>query len=238
MRGPKWLLAAFLVGFGTAAAAETLPLAEHLISLDSERGSKLLFESEAVDAYWPLSIQFVTQKNQAFCGVATIVMLLNALDVPAPTTPEFEPFRTFTQDNVLNEATEKILPQEILARQGMTLDQLGELIRSYGVQAEVHHAADSSLDEFRALAQDHLGSPDRHVAVNYLRRAIGQERGGHISPLAAYDAETDRFLILDVSRYKYPPVWVEADDLFAAMNTADSDNDDRTRGFVLVGARP
>jgi hypothetical protein len=238
MRGPKWLLAVVLVGFGTAAAAETLSLPEHLISLDSERGAKLLFESEAVDAYWPLSIQFVTQKNQAFCGVATIVMLLNALDVPAPTTPEFEPFRTFTQDNVLNEATEKILPQEILARQGMTLDQLGELIRSYGVKAEVHHAADSSLDEFRALAKDHLGSPDRHVAVNYLRRAIGQERGGHISPLAAYDAETDRFLILDVSRYKYPPVWVEADDLFVAMNTEDSDNGDRTRGFVLVGARP
>src|SRR5688500_17997083 len=128
MRAPKGLLAAVLVGFGTAAAAETLPLPEHLISLDSERGSKLLIESEAVDAYWPLSIQFVTQKNQAFCGVATIVMLLNALDVPAPTTPEFEPFRTFTQDNVLNEATEKILPQAILARQGMTLDQLGELI--------------------------------------------------------------------------------------------------------------
>jgi Phytochelatin synthase len=237
MRAPKRLLAAVLVGFAVSAGAETLPLSEDLISLDSERGSKLLMESEALDAYWPLSIQFVTQKNQAFCGVATIVMLLNALDVAAPTTPEFEPFRTFTQDNVLNEATEKILPQEILARQGMTLDQLGALIRSYGVQADVHHAAGSSRDEFRALAQDYLGSPGRHVAVNYLRRAIGQERGGHISPLAAYDADTDRFLILDVSRYKYPPVWVEAEDLFAAMNTEDSDNDNKTRGFVLVAAR-
>lgn len=70
--------------------------------------------------------------------------------------------------------------------------------------------------------------------INYLRAAIGQEKGGHISPLAAYDADTDRFLILDVSRYKYPPVWVEAADLFAAMNTEDSDNENRTRGFVLI----
>ena len=46
--------------------------------------------------------------------------------------------------------------------------------------------------------------------MNYLRKAIGQERGGHISPLAAYDAKSDRFLILDVARYKYPPVWVKA----------------------------
>ncbi|MCP4303859.1 MAG: glutathione gamma-glutamylcysteinyltransferase, partial [bacterium] len=50
----------------------------------------------------------------------------------------------------------------------------------------------------------------------------------------AYDADTDRFLILDVSRYKYPPVWVEAETLFNAMNTTDSDNDDKSRGYVVV----
>jgi len=74
------------------------------------------------------------------------------------------------------------------------------------------------------------------VLVNYLRRTIGQERGGHISPLAAYDAETDRFLVLDVSRYKYPPVWVRAQDLYAAMNMPSSDSQNRTRGFLLVAA--
>ena len=72
------------------------------------------------------------------------------------------------------------------------------------------------------------------MIVNYLRGAIGQERGGHISPLAAYDADTDRFLILDVSRYKYPPVWVATEDLFTAMNTTDPDNEHKTRGFVLI----
>ena len=74
------------------------------------------------------------------------------------------------------------------------------------------------------------------MLVNYLRRAIGQERGGHISPLAL-DADTDRFLILDVSRYKYPPVWVGAAEVFAAMNTiADHDSDNKTRGYVLISA--
>jgi hypothetical protein len=221
-----------------SAAAETLPLPDDLINLNSERGARLLIESEAMDAYWPLSVQFVTQKNQAYCGVASLVMVLNALGVPAPATPEFEPFRTFTQDNVLNERTEKIRPQEILAKKGMTLDQFGEVLGTYPVQADVRHAADSSLDEFRTSATQYLDGPDRHVIVNYLRDAIGQERGGHFSPLAAYDADSDRFLLLDVSRYKYPPIWVEADDLFAAMNTPDSDNDNKTRGFVLVSAIP
>jgi Phytochelatin synthase len=53
--------------------------------------------------------------------------------------------------------------------------------------------------------------------------------------LAAYDADTDRFLILDVSRYKSPPVWVETSAIFAAMNTTDSDAADKTRGYVIVG---
>jgi len=209
-------------------------LPEPLVSLNSERGARLLLESEANRAYWPLSIQFVTQKNQAYCGVASLVMVLNALGIPAPTTPEFEPFKTFTQDNLLNEETEKVLPTAVLAKIGMTLDQIGQILTAYSVGAEVHHAADSSLDEFRKLAIEALSTPNRYVIVNYLRRTIGQERGGHISPLAAYDAETDRFLILDVSRYKYPPVWVEAKDLYAAMNTPDSDNQNRTRGFILV----
>ena len=117
----------------------------------------------------------------------------------------------------------------------MTLDQIGGILNTYGVKAEVHHAAETSLEEFRALARQALSTPDHYIVVNYLRRAIGQERGGHISPLAAYDAETDRFLVLDVSRYKYPPIWVQAADLYAAMNTTDSDNQNRTRGFVLVG---
>ena len=95
-----------------------------------------------------------------------------------------------------------------LARQGMTLDQLGGLLALHPVAIEVHHAADGGLDAFRAAARDYLAAKDHFVIVNYLRKAIGQQTGGHISPLAAYDAKVDRFLILDVARYKYPPVWV------------------------------
>ena len=220
--------------FMGSAGAQTLPLPQNLINLNSDQGSALLQNSEALDAYWPLSIHFVTQTNQAYCGVASIVMVLNALEIPAPTTPEFDPYKSFTQDNVFTEATEKVLPRQTLREIGMTLDQIGGFISTFGIAAEVHHASDSSVERFRALANEYLDASGHYVIVNYLRKSIGQERGGHISPLAAYDADTDRFLLLDVARYKYPPVWVSAADLFAAMNTTDSDNEDRTRGFVLL----
>jgi hypothetical protein len=241
MRGTAWrqaLWAVLLSLLAAAASAKTLPLPDGLVALNSPQGEQALVRSPAKAAYWELSLQFVTQKTQSFCGVASMVMVLNAAGVPAPPTPELEPYRVFTQDNILNEKTEAILPQSTIARQGITLDQLGGLVQSFGLTASVHHAADGSLAAFRDAAREQLAVPGRYVLVNYLRRAIGQERGGHISPLAAYDADSDSFLILDVARYKYPPVWVKAAALFDAMNTPDSDNGNRSRGYVLIGGGP
>lgn len=228
---------AMLLAVG-AVPAKTLPLPQSLVALNSDAGEQLLLHSQARQSYWNLSVQFVTQKTQTYCGVASMVMVLNALGGPAPATPEYEPYRIFTQDNFFNDQTEKVLPRGVLAEQGTTLDQMGLLLETHGVRAEVHHAADSSLEAFRGLAIGQLSKPGHYLIVNYLRAAMGQERGGHISPLAAYDAEADAFLILDVARYKYPPVWVKAAALFDAMNTTDADNGNSTRGFVLVEAGP
>jgi hypothetical protein len=101
----------------------------------------------------------------------------------------------------------------------------------------VHHAGDETLDAFRAHAREALSASNHYVIVNYLRRTLGQQTGGHISPLAAYDEKQDRFLILDVARYKYPPVWVSSADLYAAMNTPDAINGGKTRGYVLVSKK-
>lgn len=216
---------------------ETLPLPETLVGAATDQGEALLIDADAREAYFPLASNFLTQQNQAFCGVASMVMVLNSLELPAPAVPAFDPYRTFTQDNVLDARTEAILPVEVIKKQGITLDQLGGLFSVQPVAVTVHHAADSSLEAFRSAAREALATPGHFVIVNYLRKAIGQEKGGHISPLAAFDAETDRFLILDVARYKYPPVWVKASDLFAAMNTTDSDNENKTRGFILVSKK-
>lgn len=229
-----------LLGFlllAAGAAADSLTLPNNLIDLRSPQGEALLLETPALDVYFSISVAFETQKTQAYCGVASTVMTLNALHVPAPTTAEFQPYHIFTQDNFFNDQTEAILPRAVLAQHGMTLDQLGQLLGLHPVIVEVHHAAPGGLDEFRKSASEYLATKNHFVLVNYLRKALGQERGGHISPLAAYDKKADRFLILDVARYKYPPVWVSASDLFDAMNTTDSDNENKTRGYVLISGK-
>ena len=173
-------------------SAQTLALPDNLTDLNSAQGEQFFSESGALPTYFAVADNFVTQKTQAYCGVASMVMVLNALHVPAPSTPAYEPYHIFTQDNVLDEHTDAILPRELLARQGMTLDQLGALLALHPARIEVHHAADGGLDAFRASARDYLATPGHFVIVNYLRKALGQKTGGHISPLAAYDAKADR----------------------------------------------
>ena len=236
MRLPLQMAAVVLSLFAVAEPrAETLPLPADLVALPSEQGEALLFGAEARSDFVPLSAQFVTQVNPAFCGPATIAMVLNALELPRPPSDATLGLGLFDQDNVFSAAAEAAKPRAEVLRGGMTLDDLGAFLGSYGLDVAVTHAGDSSLDTFRDTAVAGLNDRDRFVLVNYLRSAIGQEKGGHISPLAAYDADTDRFLVLDVSRYKYPPIWVEAEALFGAMETPDADNGGRSRGFVVVG---
>ena len=75
-------------GAPASALADTLPLPPGLTDFTSHDGETFLIESKAREDYFPLSIQFVTQKTPAYCGVASMVMVLNALNVPAPSTPD------------------------------------------------------------------------------------------------------------------------------------------------------
>lgn len=217
--------------------ADSLALPDNLIASTSPQGEALLIGADAREAYFTLASTYLTQKTQSFCGVASMVMVFNALQLPAPEVPEYAPYRTWTQDNIFNDRTEAILPQATILKQGITLDQIGQLLAVQPVDVTVRHASDSSLEAFRNEAAGYLARPGHFVLANYFRNALGQQKGGHFSPLAAYDKDSDRFLILDVARYKYPPVWVKAEKLFAAMNTKDSDNADRSRGYVLISRK-
>jgi len=221
------------------AFAEPLPLPGKIVDFRSVDGQRILAESRFWSAgYGRLSAVFETQKTQSYCGVASMVMALNALGAPAPVTPPYGPYAVFTQDNILDARTDAIRPRDTILMRGMTLDQLGGIASLYPVDVAVHHAGDETVESFRTAAVKRLASGDAVIIVNFLRTALDDEHGGgHFSPLGAYDEKEDRFLMLDVARYKYPPAWVKTADLFAAMNTADPDNEGKTRGFAIISRR-
>ena len=97
-------------------------------------------------------------------------------------------------------------------------------------------ASQSSVAALRQSIMAAFSSvPPSLVAVNFHREPLGMIGTGHMSPIGAYDNRTDRMLMLDVSRYKYPPTWIPATAMFAAMNTTDSSSG-KSRGWVVVSA--
>lgn len=85
--------------------SDRLAIPADLISLTSPQGQRLLVESEsesnAAD-FWTLMTSYTTQKNNAFCGVASMVTVLNALPTDPPLAPEHDGFHYWTQLNVFN----------------------------------------------------------------------------------------------------------------------------------------
>jgi len=201
-----------------------LPVPAELISLRSFTGQALLADGRFAADYEPLTRNFEAQSRAAFCGVASSVVVLNALRSSVP---------RLNQTTFFSDAASAVRGPLRVSLAGMSLAQLADLLRTHGLEVSVFYAADTDVAAFRSIAQQNLASGGDFLLVNYQRASLGQAEAGHISPLAAYDAATDRLLILDVAAYKYPPVWVETAALWNAMNTADHASG-RTRGFAVV----
>lgn len=212
--------------------AQLQPLPPQLIALDSDEGRKLLVESSASRDFYALVGTFTQQESQPWCGLAASVTVLNAMPIEAPVMAGMAPFRGFTQENVFTGEA-----RAAASRGGLTVDMLAGLLRAQGVEALETLASVSSLEAFRAQAVKNLGTANDYLLVDFLRSELGQDTGAHWSPVAAYHAGSDRFLILDVNRARYQPYWARAEDLFRAMNTTDLDSG-KSRGWISVAPLP
>jgi hypothetical protein len=94
--------------------------------------------------------------------------------------------------------------------------------------------ASTSDEAIRAGIAGALQRAGTYVIVNYRREAVGQRGGGHISPLGAYDAESDSFLVLDVNPGIAGWVWMPTRLLVNGMRTFDTVEN---RGYVVVEPR-
>ncbi|MBL9115918.1 MAG: phytochelatin synthase family protein [Verrucomicrobiaceae bacterium] len=218
--------------FATTAAPTNV-----LVSLDSPLGSQLLRESQPSGSFYHLIRYFTPQENLNYCSIASSVMVLNALGVPRPSDEIHGPYAFFTQDNYFRPAVAAVVPPEIVARQGVTLAQMAAMLNAnQDVAAQMVYAPDITVDDFRRQAIGLLDQSSAFLLINYSRPALGQDGGGHVSPVAAYHARADAFLVLDVSQYKYPPTWVPTSLLFTAMEAQDPSSN-KPRGYVVVKAQ-
>lgn len=222
---------------GASRAADgPLPVPPNLVALTQPAGQKRLIATPHNQSYWPLSEYFETQRNEAYCSVATSVMALNALGIRRPQSTQYPDFPYFSQVDFFRGVDPQVANAAQVSKEGMTLDQLGAALGAFPVKVGTFHAGDLTLGQFRDLIRDTTGHSDRFALLNFRRVEIGEAGGGHWSPLAAYDAASDSALLLDVARYKYPAVWVPVTQLYAGAQAVDNVSG-LSRGIVIVGTR-
>lgn len=166
----------------------------------------------------PLIKHFEGQIHLSYCGVASSVIIANALGL------------NLTQNSFFDSSFDEIST----FYNGMALQQLAGYLSQHNLSAEVSFANDfSGAIEFRETLIKNLQTGGDFVLINYYRKTLEQIGAGHISPVADYNPETDSFLILDVADYKYGPTWVKAKSLYNAINTSVSSSGLK-RGIVQV----
>jgi hypothetical protein len=200
-------------------------------------------------AYWALSPYLIHQHTDSSCSLATAVMLLNgmrAIDgtgrmgrffserglIAAIDDPEWLKEITPPEGNgisflALAEKLRRILPRYDLAHWSVD----AQAVHS----PAVHGASAEAIADFRAELTAMERAGDRLLAANYhLATTYGDTWDiGHFSPIGAYDAATDRVLLLDVWKADYEPCWVDLARLMQGMATI-SPITKNVRGYLVV----
>ena len=250
------LLTLLLVGPPNSVAARETPT---LVDFASDEGNARLARASAKVDFAALANQFEAQSNNLFCGPTSAAIVLNALHGRSQHLPRDRHRQRAGDDAHLPPGTDLALPRftadtviekgaktraqvfgQPMSIQGKTINdygyqlrQLDEMLRANGAESRMTIVDDSQTDNaIRKTLIDNLERAGNYVIVNYLRRKVGQSGGGHISPLAAYDAVSDSFLVLDVNPAAASWVWMLTATLIDGMRSFDTTEN---RGFLLIG---
>lgn len=231
-----------------------------LVPFATDEGMARLGRSDAKIDFAVLANQFEAQYNGAFCGPTSAAIVLNtrhsrSADLPRDHTRlrkddvQFMPAGAdpivprFTQDSVIDRGPKtraQVLGEPItmggkqIQDFGYQLRQFDAMLRANALNTTVVVVDDARAEQaIRADLVDNLARGGDYVIVNYRREAVGQKGGGHISPLGAYDAASDSFLVLDVNPAAAGWVWMSAATLVKGMRTFDTVEN---RGYVLIHA--
>lgn len=193
----------------------------------------------------------LNQEYCAAAAVAAILNSLRFLinndshqdGVNIPVDLAYNPYPYATQVDIFSECTQKTVISQtggdigidgiMTPPYGLNMGQAAQVLRCHldattnsggGTWRVESHYADKThmtVGKVKFDLKNALQNANSRVLVNYDRSVIDQDGGGHWSPVGSYSDKWDAFLILDVAKYKYPPVWIPAERLFAAMATYD-----------------
>lgn len=210
------------------------PLPDSCLPFDSDEGQAVFSEALAegyMKRFFALVAQFRTQDEPAYCGLGTLTMALNTLQI--------DPGRVWKgvwrwyEESLLDCCKDLLLVQE----EGITIDEFVCLAKCNGCNASMTRPGDApgTVADFRRCVEEVCSGRDSVLCCSYSRKILGQTGDGHFTPIGGYNKAKDLVLLLDVARFKYPPHWVPLELCYESMTALDSVTG-LARGWVLLSA--
>lgn len=194
-------------------------LPQNLVSFTSPEG-KILFKESLLEGYsnnyFSLVGNFTSQSEPEFCGLGSLAMVLNALEMD-PGKQWKGVWRWYTDDNL-----ECCAPMESVKNQGITFREFSCLARCNGLNVVAKRGTSVSLENFIQDLEKVCSSNDLHMVVSFSRQALNQTGDGHFSPVGGFNKSRRKVLVLDTARFKYPSYYVDVDKLYNSMAPVDS----------------
>ena len=224
------------------------PLPENLLDYRSSESRIRLcrtLQTGYAAPFLSLSSCYNTQSQLTYCGLSTLSIILNSLQIDP--RRRWKTITGWYTDKLLDKCVYKDGQKE----SGTTLEEFVYLAECNGANATVVRPNNSiaQLEKFvQSLERVCTGGeqpsdknnndeiPTELMAISYSREAVGQFGGGHYSPVAALDRETNSVLMLDTARYKYPPHWIPVELIFQAMLPIDVVTG-KGRGYIVLEAK-
>ncbi|KAI8596797.1 Phytochelatin synthase-domain-containing protein [Dissophora ornata] len=206
-----------------------LPL--HLDSITSAAGKRLfreMFVAGTAECFFSLCTSFNTQSDPAFCGVSSLSMVLNALQID-PRRQWRGVWRWYSEEHL-----DCCASVEVMKQKGITFNQFCCLARCHA-KVTAKQADRHTLEDFRRDIQAVSQSEGSHLVLSFSRTALGQTGSGHFSPIGGYHAGEDKVLVLDCARFKYPPFFATVKELWESLLPQDPETG-KCRGYFIISA--
>lgn len=218
-----------------------------IVFWSSKEGLKR-FKNSYNSHFFKLAHHYNPQNYSVSCGIASAVIIINAIyrelgvkmpyhhkkSVGSDKRKLYFGYEKFTEDDFFNEEVDKIRSKEDILGQNNDckfdfgingVKQYSEMLNSHKNINSKPFVIDESYDikKFRQDIKKILSSKNNYIIVMH---------SGHVSPIVAFDEQTDSLLLLDVAAHLNEWFWIDLKALH--KNLLESP---KYHGYVIVSPK-
>lgn len=228
---------------------------------NGEEGLKRLNRSKYNQDFYQIANFFQPQINPLYCGIASSVAVLNALNfnniesqkelevkIPESKDNSVANYKLYSQLNFLNDKTDKIKDRDIIDFRkpkiikegkniydpGLKLGELSKILsKVYKAKVTVKYIKNLNENEINKFRQElkKILIDKTSFIIVNYDRKAMNQDGSGHFSIISAYDDDDYVLIMDAATHKYLWSWEPLEQLLSAMNTKDGDE---YRGYLVV----